>query len=207
MIRLKTLTRALCLALGLAAASGASSAASLSTSGGTSASLVGASGTFNPDWFGDASLYASTFDLSTMLQGASLLLDQTATVTYTLVGFEAAFNNAFVAGTERLDNRSGATPELGSSFSFSNVSAAPLDFGFLSSGLGALFGNGSLSTGVLLAKDGQSALLLFNDSYGDRDFDDMVVRISISPVPEPEMLAMLLAGLGVVMVRARRRRV
>ena len=53
----------------------------------------------------------------------------------------------------------------------------------------------------------QSALLLFNDAFsGDGDFDDMVVRVTISSVPEPEALAMLLAGLGVVTAVVRRRR-
>lgn len=208
MIRLKTLCRALCLAAGLAASAGmASAASSLSATGGTSTNLSGLQGTFNPNWFGDASLYASTFDLSSMLKGASLLLTQPAAVTYMFVGFEAGFNNAFVSGAERLNNRSGAYANLGSSFSFSQVTAAPLDFAFLSNGSGPMFANGSLNTGVVLSADRQSALLLFNDSFtGDGDFDDMVVRVTISAVPEPEALAMLLAGLGVVTAAVRRRR-
>ncbi|MCY1543730.1 hypothetical protein D9M68_795590 [compost metagenome] len=57
-----------------------------------------------------------------------------------------------------------------------------------------------------MSHDGQSALILFNDMYsGDIDFDDMVIRVSISAVPEPEMLGMLLAGLCLVAAGARRR--
>ena len=207
MIRLKTLCRALCLATGLVASAGMAQASALSTSGGTSTSLTGLPGTFNPNWFGDASLYASTFDLSAMLKGASLILTQPAAVTYMFVGFEASFNNALVSGAERLNNRSGAYANLGSSFSFSSVTAAPLDFSFLSNGSGPLFANGNVNTGLVLSADRQSALILFNDSFkGDGDFDDMVVRVSISAVPEPEMLAMLLAGLGVITAVVRRRR-
>lgn len=207
MIRLTTLCRALCFATALAGTAGvATAASSLSTSGGTSTSLTRLPGTFNPNWFGDASLYASTFDLSAMLKGASLVLTQPAAVTYMFVGFEAGFNNAIVSGAERLNNRSGAYANLGSSFSFSSVTAAPLDFSFLSNGSGPLLSNGSTNTGVILAADRQSALLLFNDAFtGDGDFDDMVVRVTISAVPEPEALAMLLAGLGVVTAAVRRR--
>lgn len=219
MLRLKSLARALCLATGLLASAGAAMATvkpatiaatgPLSAMGGSSVSLAGLSGTFNPSWFGDASLYTSSFDLSSMLQGASLLLTTPATVTYTLVGFEAAFNNAFVSGTGRLDNRSGAGNNLGNSFSLGVVGAAPLDFGFLSNGMGSLFGNGKAkhNTGLVMSADHTSALLLFNDSFkGDGDFDDMVVRITVSAVPEPETLGMLLVGLGVVTAAVRRRR-
>lgn len=208
MIRLKTLCRALCLATALVCtAGGATAASSLSVTGGSSTSLSGVPGMFDPNWFGDASMYTSTFDLGSMLKGATLLLTQPAAVTYMMVGFEAGFNNALVSGSERLNNRSGAYANLGSSISFSQVTAAPLDFSFLSNGSGPLFANGSLNTGVILSADRQSALLLFNDAFtGDGDFDDMVVRVSISAVPEPEALAMLLAGLGVVTAAVRRRR-
>jgi hypothetical protein len=47
---------------------------------------------------------------------------------------------------------------------------------------------------------------MFNDTFSDRDFDDMVVLASISPVPEPETFAMLLAGLGVLAAVARRQK-
>lgn len=205
MLRLKSLSRALCLALGLVAATGGASAAALGSSGGTSTSLVGVSGTFSPSWFGDASTYASDFDLTTMWRGASLLLSQPASVTYTLVGFEAGYNNAFVSGFEQLSNKVGNVSQLGSNLSFSSIASGPLDFGFLTNGLGALWGNGSSKIGLMLSADRQSALLLFNDAFADNDFDDMVIRVSISAVPEPETLAMLLSGLGVVMVAVRRR--
>lgn len=211
MFRLKTLCRAVCLATGLILTAGAASAATpLSALGGTSTDLLSSAVSFNPKWFDDASSFASrsasSFDLSSMLMGASLLLTQPANVTYTLMGFEAGFNNAFVSGTEQLINRSGSTSQLGTSMSFSHVTASPLDFGFLSNGSGTLFANGSSRTGLVMSHDGQSALILFNDMYsGDIDFDDMVIRVSISAVPEPEMLGMLLAGLCLVAAGARRR--
>ena len=49
-------------------------------------------------------------------------------------------------------------------------------------------------------------LLLFNDAGGDSDYNDMVVGVKVSPVPEPEAYALMMAGLGVVGFMARRRR-
>ena len=50
-------------------------------------------------------------------------------------------------------------------------------------------------------------LLGFNDSFiGDADYDDFVVGVNFSPVPEPETYAMLLAGLGLIGYSARRRK-
>jgi hypothetical protein len=180
----------------------------LAVTGGRETDLLRKPGAFNPTWYGDATDYFSTYDFSHMRKGGTLLLTQPATVTYTLVGFEASFNNAFVSGSERLDNRTNRMANLGDSFSFSNLSTGALDFGFLSNGLGALRSNGSKATGLILADDRQSALIVFNDHrIGDRDFDDMVIRVSlISAVPEPETVAMLLAGLGLLAMTRRRQR-
>lgn len=205
MKRLQSLTRAACLAFGLVAATGIASASELDKMGGTFADLTQVSGTFNPDWLGSAAAYASEFDLSALWRGGALVLSQASTITYTLVGFEAAYNNAFVSGNAQLSNRQNGIGQLGTSFSSVVNAGGALDFGFLSNGIGALWGNGSDNVGVMLSADRQSALLLFNDSYADNDFDDMVIRVSIAAVPEPETVAMLLAGLGVVMVGARRR--
>lgn len=53
-------------------------------------------------------------------------------------------------------------------------------------------------------------LLGFNDSYtGDADYDDFVVGVkftSVAPVPEPQTYAMMLAGLGLLGLSARRRK-
>jgi hypothetical protein len=47
----------------------------------------------------------------------------------------------------------------------------------------------------------------FNDfGSGDHDFNDMVVGVSVSPIPEPETYALMLAGLGAMGFVARRRK-
>jgi hypothetical protein len=50
-----------------------------------------------------------------------------------------------------------------------------------------------------------SVLALFNDAAGDRDYDDMGVKITVTAVPEPETYGMMLLGLGLVGTIARRR--
>lgn len=193
----------------------------LSVIGGHETDLTHARGSFNPTWLNGAAAYASTYDLDTMTRGGSLLLtEKAAQVTFTLVGFEASFNNSFTAGGQTLSNFTGGknvggknvggkndhrSPNLGASFTFENVAAGLLNFGFLSNGAGAIRGNGHSATGLMLAHDQRSALILFNDRFGDRDYDDMVVRMTVSPVPEPGTYAMLLSGLGLLGLVARRR--
>jgi hypothetical protein len=207
MKNLSAFIRTACVTAGLLSAMGSSTAAQLTTTGGSFASLIGISGDFNPNWLGGESLYSAEFDLTSMLRGANLGLSSAAAgVTFTLVGFEAGFNNAFLFGGQRLNNRANSTPLLGESLSFASQAQGSLNYGFLSNGLGNLFGNGSSNTGVILSRDRTSALLLFNDTYIDADFDDMVVRLNVSPVPEPETFAMLLGGLGLIAAAMKRRR-
>ncbi len=184
----------------------------LSVIGGFETNLNNARGTFNPTWLGEAASY-DDYDRTQMALAGSLLLTEAASkVTFTLVGFETALNNTFRVGGQTLSNYvSGGTSNLGASFSFENVAAGLLNFSFLSNGLGPLKGNGHASTGLMLANDNRSALILFNDRFGDRDYDDMVIKmsvtplLSVSPVPEPETISMLLGGLGLVSLVARRR--
>jgi hypothetical protein len=50
-------------------------------------------------------------------------------------------------------------------------------------------------------------VLGFNDGRKiDADYDDLVVGIKVSVVPEPETYALMLAGLGIMGFVARRRR-
>ena len=48
----------------------------------------------------------------------------------------------------------------------------------------------------------------FNDSFtGDGDYDDFVVGVNFAAaIPEPETYAMMLAGLGLLGIAARRRK-
>ncbi len=185
----------------------AATGATLTFSGGTTTSLSHVYGDFDPVLLaGDYSAY----NLQSMQKGATLFLSSVANLTYTFLGEEAAFNNAFGAyatsplAAGLLTNN--GSP-MGASFSLASVSAGALHFAF-NSNLGLnLFANGSKSIGVVMANDSKSALLLFNDKGHDGDFDDMVIKVAITtPVPEPETYAMLMAGLAVLGAAARRRK-
>lgn len=197
---------ALLLALASPAAM-ASTGATLTFSGGATNSLDTLPGTFNPVLFpGDYSAY----NLHSMQQGATLFLSSVADLTFTFLGKEAAYNNAFGAyKTTPLAagffTNQGSAP--GASFSLLSVAGGALHFGF-NSNLGRnLFANGSKSIGIVMANDHKSALLLFNDKAPDGDFDDMVIKVAITPpVPEPETYAMLVAGLALLGAVARRRK-
>lgn len=187
----------------------ATASPTLTFSGGVNSSLLNVQGTFNPVLFGGLSAYTS-YDLTHMQKGGLLSLSALANVTYTFEGKEAAYNNAFaayktnpLAGGAFTNN--GSAP--GSSFTLNNVHAGVLHFGF-NSDLGFnYFGNGNKAVGLILANDHKSALLLFNDTAGDKDYDDMVVKISLmAPVPEPETYALMLGGLALLGAAARRRK-
>jgi hypothetical protein len=140
--------------------------------------------------------------------GATLSLLGTSDVTFEFVGKEADYTNVlFVFGNSQFNNR----VAKGTSVTFSHVAAGVLDFGFKSQGVGSIYKNGSTAIAFMSNKSDTSALALFNDAYGDHDFDDMGVKISavasLAPVPEPETYALLLAGLGLVGTMVRRRKV
>ena len=145
-----------------------------------------------------------------MQNGGTLNLSGPANVTYTFVGREASYENlfrSFVVGNlvDGQQLKAGTNP-LGSSFTFNTVQSGALSYFFKAQGTGTAFNNGDVRTGLILSQDRKSGLILFNDTAGDKDFDDMVIRVSVSPVPEPETYGLLLAGLGLMGVVVRRRR-
>jgi len=136
-------------------------------------------------------------------------------VTYTFLGREAAYKDTMVfdMGAGSFTNKNTA---LGASFSFTQ-SAGLMDFQFYDvmgygTANGDVFGTLPLISWGLL--DGASSpygpfdyIIGLNDSAGGnlRDYDDMVIGITVTPVPEPESYALMLAGLGCVTLVARRR--
>ena len=143
--------------------------------------------------------------------GLRLVMDAgtSATINYTMYSKEAAVIDEFSAGSgsvDRLDNGMAAGTTI-----TRNIKPGLLDFGFRSRDLAADTNHGAFdnAVGIVLGADKRSGWLLFDDNfYGmDRDYDDMVVRFKVTtqPVPEPQNLALMLAGLGALGVGLRRR--
>lgn len=197
-------------AASLFAAPAVAASPTLSLTGGSDTNLLASGVGFDPGWLGGV-VPAGGFDLHHVFEGATLHLDGPANVTYTFVGKEAGYTNVFKSFYSgyggSFQQILGAAINLGQSISFANVGASNLQYGFLSNGAGSLYQNSNGAIGVALSADKKSALVFFNDSCAcDKDYDDMVIKVSIAAVPEPETYAMLLAGLGIMGGIARRRR-
>lgn len=145
----------------------------------------------------------------TVRLGATFSLNTLADLTFTYIGSEATFHNFFNVGGERIF------------YNYDSVNAARTvlfdpgvpDFGFSTIHNGQLtaVNNGDHRTVFHTAMAFFQATpttfyALYNDRWlGDIDFDDMVVRIDVAPIPLPPAVAMLLAALGGLAFWRRRR--
>jgi hypothetical protein len=144
-------------------------------------------------------------------------LDQ---ITATFLGKEAAHINQFYVNGGLVFNNLAAAPSTYGPF----YAGTPLNFKFKDATDGSEVANGgnllAFASYVVLGsydtagaftaytKGGEFDYVLgFNDGLKiDADYDDLVVGIKVSVVPEPETYALMLAGLGIMGFVARRRR-
>jgi hypothetical protein len=146
----------------------------------------------------------------------SLDIGRAAFVTFSFVGKESAWVNSFFGAGQRSGFEN--TPAAGANIFFSDSYSVSrlLDFAFQAERSGPLRSNADNANslganfGILLNQDRLSGTLLFDDGGmgPDRDYDDMVVnfRMTMQPVPEPTAALLMLGGLAVLGVVARRRR-
>jgi len=142
--------------------------------------------------------------------GGSLSLSAPASLTYTFLGKEAAWNNGFEASGDVLSgafSNSGSAP--GDAFTVRQSAAGLLAFAFHTPRRGSVSNgtNGLSAPHFFLQRLGSGAAIVALDDGGagpDADYDDLVVRVDAVAVPEPSTVAMALAGLLCLGVIRRR---
>ncbi len=155
----------------------------------------------------------------------SLNTDQLGTVTFTYLGNESGYNNRMLTfnGVTILTESN----TVGASVTSGVTQVGALNFKFQDNHNGTAVNGGSwtkntsiglIGTGMTVVAPGAAGtyayVIGFNDGGGKGktlgDWDDFVVGVNftaaVTPVPEPETYAMLLAGLGLMGAIARRRK-
>jgi hypothetical protein len=183
----------------LIAGSAQAAVLSLDLTGSSSAPLPG---NFNPGGFPGSIVLPGTitiYDSPAIAGGVGgLQLDTGAKLTFEYLGKEAGFSNTFDFGGDLFNTDTSA---VGDSVQ-ANALAGIIPFLFHTSALTAQNG-GPVAAGISIAfadlGDG-SFLAMFNDGGGgDFDFDDLVVRVSVSAVPLPAAAWLLISAiLGLV---------
>jgi len=196
------------------AAVAVSASAQVTFAGGTAQAITG---TYDPT--GTTSIQTGGLRNATLSTTAGVL-------TATFLGFEALDTDTytFSAASGTMSNKT-AIPNVTNIFG--NVAAGLLNFTFADLFAGTTVGNGGSGGGAgmfnsyMVFGTGAGAaftpytgpggaydlVLGFNDSLQvDGDYDDFIVGLKVTAVPEPETYALMLAGLGAVGFLARRRR-
>lgn len=200
-------------ALGLA---GVANAAGLSWTESTTGEVLKL---FNPA--PEVGLTAFGPSIGDFLSLGTLSATQSGFITFTFLGQESGY-------TDRVDLVIGSAPApmdeslIGSTVT-AKITAGVVDFKFYDAFGGSAINGGAWSkdtsiallgtdftttaaSGALAAGASFSYVLGFNDSAkGLDDWDDYIIGVNITPVPEPSTYALLLAGLGAVGFVARRR--
>jgi hypothetical protein len=177
------------------------SALVLSVSGGAPSVVPG---NFNPSGFPGGLAAGDNITI-----GGTLSLSANTELTFEFLGKEAGFVNTFeLSGIELFSTATAAVNDA--TTSLVNAGAVPFSFKTTNGG-GLTANNGGIAPAglsIAFADLGNDAFLaLFGDGGGDVDYDDMVVKISVSQVPLPAAVWLLLSAvMGLVSFSTIRRR-
>jgi hypothetical protein len=194
---------------GMVLVAGSAQAALLSVTGGDNTQTIDASFSLGAETGLALGAPLTAFNTANAGSGG-LSLSGPGKLTFEFLGSEANFTNTFeVAGGQIFSNLSsllGDTAEL-------SLPGGLLEFALLTSGGGtprAGVNGGPISAGVAFAFaaiSDTSVVLLFDDGgFGDKDLDDFAVKISVSQVPLPAAVWLMLSALLGLVSFARIRR-
>ena len=143
-----------------------------------------------------------------VVRNGTLSLTAPGRVTFTYLGSEAGYSNRFTTDGGSFHNKSGANEAFSSDFL-----AGLLGFSFSTDNPAGSVANGASGgyhhsiTLFQPAGNARRVYALFNDaSTSDKDYDDLVVRLDVAPIPLPAAAWLLVAGIGGLGLAARRRR-
>jgi hypothetical protein len=142
------------------------------------------------------------------------VLDGKARVTFTYMLKEAAYTNVLAettAGWNQIFNTASST--IGTQSASVVMGPGLLAFTLKTLGQALAFANDGTAQGTVrpafrtIFNTGRSVIVGSDDSGAgpDKDYDDLVARIDVAPVPLPAAAWLLVAGLGGLGLAARRR--
>ena len=193
---------------GIMFAAGSSQAAVLSVTGG-GASTIPAGFDLGPETglsSGDPILIFDSADPG----GLGLVIDVPDTLTFEFLGSESGFTNTISSGGSEIFST--ATATIGDTASVPAIGGVDflVDFILESSGGGSATNGGPITAPLsfaFAAITDTSVILLFDDGGFGTDYDDMAIRISVSQVPlPPAVWLMISAILGLVTFSRIRRK-
>lgn len=130
-----------------------------------------------------------------------LSVSEEAKITFEYLGSDAAFTNTFqVSGGDVFVNKGGGAATVGDLFS--TTLNGLLDFALISDGTDSAVNGGPIASPLayaFAAISDTSVIVLFDDGGVGTDFDDLAVRITVSQVPLPPAIWLLISAiLGLV---------
>lgn len=144
---------------------------------------------------------------ATAIANGALALGAKGHVTFSYVGTEAGYRNTFwFDGAQLFDNKAKDNPAA----TF-KLGPGAVPFEFRTASPSAIVANG-MTTGfynsiAFVQTGARTVYALFNDGAKvDRDYDDLVVRMDVKPVPLPAAAWLLLGGIAALGAASRRRR-
>lgn len=142
--------------------------------------------------------------------GFGLVLSEPDTLTFEFLGSESQFTNTFAAGGGDLFSTDSTPVGTTAQVAFGGGLDFLVDFVLSSSGGGSAANGGPISPGLSFAFANitdTSVILLFDDGGFGTDFDDMAIKVSVSQVPLPPAVWLLISAiLGLVSFSRIRRK-